>query len=90
MLFCVFGIVTGNETGSPYDVLGDPLALRWTTISSLNCYHSIPLTKALLSVIIKVLIVCSNSHKDMVLHATPSPRDRETVTGFLFTTEEFL
>ena len=38
MLFLKSGIVTGNETGSPSDVLGDSLALCGTIIYSLSFY----------------------------------------------------
>ena len=77
----------GNETGSPSDVLGASLAICGTIISSLNCYNRIPLTKALFLVMIEALIFFRNGHENMVFHATPSPRARETVTGFSFTTK---
>ena len=47
------------------------------------------MTKEFLSVIIEALIVCRNCHENMVLHATPAPRARATVTGFPFTTKVF-
>ena len=40
-------IETGDETGSPSDILGASLAVCGTIISSLNWSPSIPLTKAL-------------------------------------------
>ena len=83
--------MTGSETGSPYDVLGASLDIFVTIISILNCSSIIPLTKdLLLLVIIEALIVCSNGHENIVLHATPSPRVRETVNGFPFTTKGLL
>ena len=84
VLFCVSGIVTGNETVSPSDCLGASLDIFQTIISRLNCSPMIPLTKAFLLVIIEVLVVCSNGHENMVLHATPSPKVKETVTGCPF------
>ena len=83
-------IDNGNGTVSPSDVLGDSLALFGNIISSLNCSPRSPLTKELFSFTIEALIFCSNVHENMVLHAIPSPRARETVTGFLFTTMGFL
>ena len=90
MLSCFTLIETSIETGSPYDVLGAYLALFGTTISNLNCYHRIPLTKEFLLVTIEALTVCRNGHENMVSHATPSPRSRETVTGFTFITKGVL
>ena len=90
VLFCVCGIATGNETDSPYDVLVSSLAPCVTIVSDLNLSPMIPLTKALLLVITEALNVFSNGHEKMLLHATPYPRSRETVTGFPFTTKEFL
>ena len=84
MLFCVYGIVTGNGTGSTYDVLVSSLDLCITSISRLNCSPRSPLNKALFSVITEALIVYRNWHENMVLHATPSPRLRETVTSCKF------
>ena len=77
-------IKTGNETGSPYDAMFDSLDLCVTIIYSLNCSPRSPLTKVLFSVMIEALIFCSNGQQNMVLHATPYPRERETVTGFPF------
>ena len=90
IFYCFPWIETGNETGSPSDVLGDPLTLCGTIISSLKCSPRSPLTKEFLSVTIEDLIVCRNGHENMVLHANPSNRARETVTGFSFTTKGFL
>ena len=89
ILSFVYWIATGNESGSPSGVLGDPLALCGTIISSLNWSPMIPQTKSLLSVIIEDLIVCRNVHGKMMLHATPSPRARETITSFPFTAKRF-
>ena len=52
MLFFPFGIVTGNETVIPYDFFISSLAIWGTIIYSFNKYTSIPMTKALFSVII--------------------------------------
>ena len=90
VLFCIYGIATGNETGIPSDVLGDPLALCETIISSLNCSPRSPLTKMFFLVIIEALIIYTNDHENMVLHATPSSMERETVTSCLFTTKGVL
>ena len=89
VLFLASGIATGNETVSPSDVLGASLDLCGTIISSFNFSHSSPLTKALLSAIIEALIFFRNGHEKIVLHATPSPRDRETFTGCPFNTKVF-
>ena len=59
---CFPCIETGNETGSPSDVLSASLALCGTIISRLNCYPIIPLTKVLLLIIIEPSIFCSNGH----------------------------
>ena len=53
MLFFVYGIETGNETGSAYDVLVYSLALCETIIYRLKCSHGIPLTNAFFLVIIE-------------------------------------
>ena len=82
VLFCVSGITIGNETGIPSDVLGASLDLCGTIISSLNCSTRLQLTNVLFSAIIEALIVCRNGHENMLLHDTPYPRLRETVTGF--------
>ena len=82
MLSSISCIVTGNETGSPYDTLGDSLDFCGTVIYSLNCSPRIPLIMELLSVIIESLIVCRNSNEKLVLNSTPYPRARETVTGW--------
>ena len=83
-------IENGNETGIPSDVLVYSLSLCGTIISSLKCSPRSPITKALFSVTIEALIVYINGHKTMMLYATPSPREREIVTGFPFTTKGFL
>ena len=85
MVFCVSVIVTGNDTGSPSDVLGDSLSLYGTTTSSLNFSPRISLTNVLYLVIIEALIVCSNLHENMVLYATPSLNTGDTVTDCTFT-----
>ena len=90
MLSCFPCIDNFNETGSPSDFLVASLDLCGTIISSLNCFTRNPLTKAFFSVMFETLIVCRYGHKNMVLHATPSPRSRGTVTGFLFNTKGFL
>ena len=41
-------------------------------------------------VIIEALIIYTNDHENMVLHATPSSMERETVTSCLFTTKGVL
>ena len=90
MLFSLSGIVTVDETVSTSDFLGSSLDLCGTIINILNFSPRSPLTKALFLVIIEVWIICRNSYKKMVLHATPSPRARETVTCYPFTTEDVL
>ena len=90
MLSFVSWVVTGNETGSPSGVLIASLDLRGTIISNLNCSHRSQLTKELFLVIIESLIVFNNGHENMVLYATPSPRARENVTRFTFTTNGVL
>ena len=90
VLFCVSRVVTGNDTGSPSDVLGDYLALYVTIVSILNCSPRSTLTKAFYLVIIEDLIFCKNCHKNMVLQVTPFPRAKETVTGCPFTSKGFL
>ena len=62
VLFLVSGIVTGDETSSSSDTFGTSLALSGTSISILNWYTRITLSKELLLVIIEDLIVCSNGH----------------------------
>ena len=90
VLFCVSDIANGNETGSPYAFLGDSLDLRGTIIYRSNFSPMSPLTKALLLFIIGELFVFRKSHKKMVLHASPSPIAKETITGCPFTTKGFL
>ena len=90
ILCCVSGIATDNEIGSTSSVLGEYLVFFGTIISSLNFSPRSLLTKVLLSVIIEVLIICSNVHENMVLHSTPSPRTRKTVTGCSFNTKGVL
>ena len=85
MLSSFTWIKTGNGTGGPSDVLVASLALCVTIIYILNCSPSSTLTKALLLVNIEDLIVYRNGHRNMVLHATRSPKVMETVTGFTFT-----
>ena len=87
MLSCFTWTKTGNETGSPYNVLGDFLDLCETIIPTLNCYPRSPLTKTLFLVMIEALIVFRNGHKNMVLHAIPYTRARGAVTGCPFTTK---
>ena len=60
ILFCVCGIVTGNETGFPSISLIASLDLCGTIISRLNFPPRSPLTKSLSLVIIYALIVCRN------------------------------
>ena len=62
-------IDTRNETGSPSDVLGPSLAFYRTIISALKLFTRSSLTKALFLFIIEALIVCSNDHENMMLHA---------------------
>ena len=81
-------IATGNENGSPYYGF-DSLDLCETIISRFNCYPRSPLAKSLFSVNIESLVICMNYHKKNVLHANPSPRARNTVTGCAFTTKFF-
>ena len=85
VLFCVSGITTVNENVIPSDVLVSSLSPCGTIIYILNWSPSIPLTKLLFSFIIKALIVCSGKYENMVLHSTPYPSARETVTSFTFT-----
>ena len=66
-------IVTDNEIGIIFDVLGDYLGICGT-ISILNCYPVSPLNKEFLYFNIIYLIVFRNSHENMVLHATTSLR----------------
>ena len=87
MFSCFPWIETGNETGIPSDVLGDSLSLYGTIISSLNCSPRSTLNKLLLSVMTEDLIFYRNGNSIIVLYATPSPRARESVTGFPFTTK---
>ena len=89
VLFCVSVIVTVSETVSPSDALGGSLDIFGTIISILNFSHKIPLTKVLLLVIIEALIFAGTAIKKMVLRSSPSPRARDNVTGFPFTTEVF-
>ena len=89
MILCFPWIKTGNETGITSDVLGAYLAICTAIVSSLNYYTRSLLNNSLFLVIIETLIVCRDGHEYMVLHATPSARVRETVTGFMFTTKEF-
>ena len=84
VLFCVSGIVAGNETGTPSDVFGACLSLFGTIVFSLNCYPRIPLTKVLFWVITEFLVFCSNVHENMVLHATPYTSSRDTDTSCVF------
>ena len=90
VLFDVSDIATVNETGIPFDVLVASLSLFGTIISRLNCTPRIPLAKALLSVIIEAFINFSNCHENILLHTTPYPRARETVTSCPFTTKGVL
>ena len=76
IFFCFPWIETGNETGSPSDVLGYSLDLCRTIISILNFSPRSPLSKAFFLVTIEALFVCRNGHENMVLHATSSPRAR--------------
>ena len=84
---CFPWIENGNETESPYGILGASLDLCRTIISSLNFSPRSLLIKAFLLLLIEALIVFRNGHENMVLHATHSPREMETVTGFWFTTK---
>ena len=90
VLFFVSDIATSNETGNLSDVLGNFLDICVTIISILKFSIMSPLTGALFLVSIEALIAFSNSHENMVLHSTPSPRVRKTVTGCPFTTKVFL
>ena len=90
VLSCFPWIDTDSENGSPSNSLGASLDLCGVIIPSLNFSPRSPITKELFSVMIEALIVCRNVHENMVLHATPSPRARDTVTGFLVTTKGFL
>ena len=49
------GIETGNETGSPYDALGNYLDICGNIIYLLNCAPRNPLTKIFFLVIIEAL-----------------------------------
>ena len=90
MFSCFTWIETGNENGSPSDVLGVYLDLCGTIIYRLNWNTRSPVTKALLLVMIEYLVVCRDVHENMVLHGIPSPRASETVIGFIFTTKGVL
>ena len=90
MLYCFTWTETGNETGSTSDVLGAYLDICGTIISNLNLSPRSTLTKVLFLVMIEALIVCSNDHENMVLHSTTSPRAKETINSFTFTTQGFL
>ena len=79
-----------KTTGIPSNVLGASLDLCGTTISILNFSTRSPTTRELLSVIIEELLVFRTGPENRVLHTTPSPRAKETVTGFLFTTKGVL
>ena len=56
LYFYFYGIVTGNETGSPSGVLVASFDLCGTIIYSLNCSPRSPLTKAFFLVIIEAII----------------------------------
>ena len=90
MFYCFPWIDNGNETKSPFDLLGSSSALYGTIISSLNDYPRSKLTKALLLVMIEASIVYRNCHENMVFHATPSAIAKDTVTGFPFNTKTVL
>ena len=62
VLFCVSGIATGNETGSPSDFLVDYLDFFGTIIYIFNLSLRGPLTKALFLVTIEALIVFIKFH----------------------------
>ena len=87
VLFCVYGITTGNESVSPSGVWGASLSLCGTIIFRLNFYPRSPLIKLLFLVIIGTLFFCRNGHENMVLHATPYPRSMDTVTVCPLTTK---
>ena len=87
---CFTWIENGNETGSPSGVLVASLYLCVTIISRLNLSPRIPLTKSLFLVLIEALIVFRDSPENMVLHANPFPRARETVAGFPFSVKGVL
>ena len=63
VLFCVSGIMNGNETGILSDVLGASLDLCVTIVYRLNFYLGSPLIKFFFLVIIEVLIVFINGHE---------------------------
>ena len=90
MLSCFYWIVIDNETVITSDVLDASLDLCGNINYISDFSPMSPLTKAFFSIIIGALILCRNGHKNMVLHVTPSLRERETVTGFAFTTKVFL
>ena len=90
LLFCVSGIMNVSETVSPYDAFGYSLTLSGTIISILNFYPKIPHTTEWLLFIIELLYFFMNGHGNMVMHATPYPREMDTVTGCLFTTKGVL
>ena len=90
VLFCISKIVIDNETVITSNILGSYLALCGTIIYILNWSSRSTLTKELFLVIIESLILCRNGHENMVLHETPYPKKRETVTGCPFTTKDFL
>ena len=56
VLFCISGIMTGNEHGSNFDVLVASLSFCVTIIPSLNWSPRSPLAKVLFLVIIEYLI----------------------------------
>ena len=75
---------------SYWSVLSDFLDIFGSIISILNWFSSIPLTNMLFSVNIESLTDSSNGHKNMMLHATPYPREKYTVTGCVFNTKVVL
>ena len=89
VLFCVSGIVTGNQNRSPYDVLGSSLDVCGTNISRLNFSPMSPLIKSFLFAIHEALIFFRKVHENMVLYATPSHGDMYTIAGCSFSIEVF-
>ena len=79
------GVVTVNETGITFDVLVYYLYIYGIIISIFNCYPSIPMNKALLSVGTGALIVFMNGHENILFCVTPYLREMYTVTVCTFT-----
>ena len=88
VLFCVSGIVTGNETSSTFDFFGASLFfllhhhLQLEALSQYSTDYGIVIGNYW-----SLIVFSGTAFENMVLHATHYCRARETVTGFPFTTK---